>query len=89
MYIFTQKDLNLRQHRWLELIKDYDLSIQYHPGKVSVVANILSHKAALPVLACLISDFERLGISYCYVGTVKLETQVIIKSAIPEQVKEA
>jgi hypothetical protein len=32
-YIFTQKDLNLRQHRWLELIEDYDLEIHYHPGK--------------------------------------------------------
>jgi hypothetical protein len=32
-YIFTQKDLNLRQRRWLELIKDYDLEIHYHPGK--------------------------------------------------------
>jgi hypothetical protein len=32
-YIFTQKDLNLRQRRWLELIKDYDLEIHYHPGR--------------------------------------------------------
>jgi len=32
-YIFTQKELNLRQRRWLELLKDYDLQIQYHPGK--------------------------------------------------------
>jgi hypothetical protein len=32
-YIFTQSDLNLRQRRWLELIKDYDLEIHYHPGK--------------------------------------------------------
>jgi hypothetical protein len=32
-YIFTQPDLNLRQRRWLELIKDYDLGINYHPGK--------------------------------------------------------
>jgi hypothetical protein len=32
-YIFTQKDLNLRQWRWLELIKDYDLEIHYHPWK--------------------------------------------------------
>jgi hypothetical protein len=37
--IFTQKDLNLRQRRWLELIKDYDLDIQYHPGKANVVAD--------------------------------------------------
>jgi hypothetical protein len=43
-YIFTQKELNLRQRRWLELIKDYDLDIQYHPGKANVVADALSHK---------------------------------------------
>ena len=43
-YIFTQKDLNMRQRRWLELIKDYDLSLQYHPGKANVVADALSRK---------------------------------------------
>jgi hypothetical protein len=41
-YIFTQPDLNLRQIRWLELIKDYDLGINYHPGKANVVAAALS-----------------------------------------------
>jgi hypothetical protein len=44
-YIFTQPDLNLRQRRWLELIKDYDLEIHYHPGKANVVTNALSQKA--------------------------------------------
>jgi len=34
-YIFTQSDLNLRQRRWLELIKDYDLDVHYHPGKAN------------------------------------------------------
>src|SRR5664279_4038278 len=43
-YIFTQKELNMRQRRWLELIKDYDLNLQYHPGKANVVADALSRK---------------------------------------------
>lgn len=43
-YIFTQPDLNLRQCRWLELIKEYDVDIQYHSGKANVVADALSRK---------------------------------------------
>jgi hypothetical protein len=41
-YIFTQSDLNLRKRRWLELIKDYDLEINYHPGKANAVVDALS-----------------------------------------------
>ena len=40
--IFIHKKLNLRQTRWLELLKDYDSQIQYHPEKAKVVANALS-----------------------------------------------
>ena len=43
-YIFTQKELNLRQRWWLELIKDYDCTIEYHPRKANVVADALSRK---------------------------------------------
>jgi hypothetical protein len=43
-YIFTQAYLNMRQRRWLELIKDYDLEVHYHPGKANVVADALSRK---------------------------------------------
>jgi hypothetical protein len=43
-YIFTQPDLNMRQGRWLELIKDYELEVHYHPGKANVVADALSYK---------------------------------------------
>ncbi|KAA3482993.1 Gag protease polyprotein [Gossypium australe] len=43
-YILTQKELNLRQLRWLELLKYYDCVIEYHPKKANVVANALSRK---------------------------------------------
>jgi hypothetical protein len=44
-YFFTQKELNMRQIRWLELIKDYDLTINYTTGKANVVADALSRKS--------------------------------------------
>ena len=44
-YIFTQKELNMRQRRWLELTKDYELEIEYHPGKSNIVADALSKKS--------------------------------------------
>ncbi|KAH0709204.1 hypothetical protein KY284_010631 [Solanum tuberosum] len=40
-YVFSQKELNLRQRRWLELLKDYDMSVLHHPGKANVVADAL------------------------------------------------
>ena len=43
-YLFTQKELSMRQRRWLELLKDYDLTISYHLGKADVVADALSRK---------------------------------------------
>ncbi|WMV08257.1 hypothetical protein MTR67_001642, partial [Solanum verrucosum] len=41
-YEFTQKKLNLRQRRWLEFLKDYDMNVLYHPGKANVVVDALS-----------------------------------------------
>ena len=40
--MFNQKELNLRQRRWLELLKDYHMSVLYHPSKANVVADALS-----------------------------------------------
>jgi hypothetical protein len=67
-YIFTQKDLNLRQHRWLELIKDYELEIHYHPGKANLVADALSRKDHVHSVMVaqipdeIVEDFRRLNL---------------------------
>ena len=44
-YIFMQQDLNMRQHRWMEFLEDYDFTLHYHPGKANVVADALSRKS--------------------------------------------
>ena len=41
-YIFTQRDLNMRQCKWMEYLEDYDFTLHYHPGKANVVADALS-----------------------------------------------
>jgi hypothetical protein len=57
-YLFTQATLNMRQRRWLELIKDYELENHYHPGKANVIAYKLScnhhcnHLMAQPLTSC-------------------------------------
>ena len=43
-YIFTHKELNLKQQRWLELLKDYTFDIKYHAAKANVVVDVLSRK---------------------------------------------
>jgi hypothetical protein len=67
-YIFTHKDLNLRQRRWLELIRDYDLEIHYHLGKANLDADALSRKEHVhsAIVAQLpdeiVEDFRRLNL---------------------------
>jgi hypothetical protein len=67
-YIFTRPDLNLRQRRWSELIKDYDLRINYHLSKANVVANALSRRSHLNMLTTrellleFCKEFEKLNL---------------------------
>ncbi|GER31042.1 polyprotein [Striga asiatica] len=58
-YIFTLKELNMRQRRWLELVKDYDCTINYHAGKANVVADALSRKGK-GELTCMITQQRQL-----------------------------
>jgi hypothetical protein len=87
-YIFTQSKLNMRQRRWLELIKDYELEIHYHPGKANVVADALSRKASCHYLTVKTSDttlcqeMEKLNLGMIQHGTLnqlKLESILLQK----------
>ena len=44
-HIFTQRDPNMRQRRWMEFLEDYDFTLHYHPGKANVVVDALSRKS--------------------------------------------
>ena len=59
-YFPSQRELNLRQRRWIELINDYDYMIDYHPGKANVVANALSRKS-MQTLRALNAHFSVSG----------------------------
>ncbi|GJY99568.1 reverse transcriptase [Tanacetum coccineum] len=90
-YIFTQRELNMRQRRWLELLKDYDTNIQYHPGKANVVADALSRKSRM--IACfdsiILHDLERLDVELCVRGSGGYWASMRIESNLMLQIKEA
>jgi hypothetical protein len=71
------------------LIKDYDLSIHYHPRKANVVVDALSSTWVQNVPLPLIADLDRLGIALCYVGTAREETRMLIQSSLMERVRAA
>jgi hypothetical protein len=88
-YIFTRNDLNLRQRRWLELIKDYDLEIHYHLGKANVVADALSRKSYVNAIMVsqmpreLYKEFEQLNLGFiaCTEG-ITMEVDPTLKQEI-------
>ncbi|KAL8100391.1 hypothetical protein AgCh_032593 [Apium graveolens] len=92
-YIFTQKDLNMRQRRWLKLIKDYDCSINYHPGKANVVADALSRKEKLSMARIaneLARDLEKMEIEIRVLGEDR-ETlyEITFQPALMEKIKRS
>nr|GFC43548.1 reverse transcriptase [Tanacetum cinerariifolium] len=92
-YIFTKRELNMRQRRWLELLKDYDTNIQYHPRKANVVADALSRKsgmiAGIKVEEEIIRDLERLDIEIYVRGQHGYWDSLRIEPDLISQIKEA
>jgi hypothetical protein len=94
-YIFTQSDLNLRQRRWLELIKDYDLEVHYHLGKANVIADALSRKSyaneiqVMPLSRELCAECEHLNLGFT-TNTVELVLEPTLEQEIRKgQMKDA
>jgi hypothetical protein len=91
-YIFTQSELNTRQRRWLELIKDYELEIHYHPGKANVVADALSRKASCHCLTVrtldttICQEMEKLNLGMIHHGTLN---QLKVESILLQRIIDA
>jgi hypothetical protein len=91
-YIFTQSELNMRQRRWLELIKDYDLEIHYHPRKSNMVADALSRKASCHCLTIktpdttLCQEIEKLNLGMIQHETL---TQLKLESVLLQKIIDA
>jgi hypothetical protein len=91
-YFFTQKELNMQQRRWLELLSDYDCTINYHPGKANVVADALSRRTMEGTLSAmftmqkkLLLDLDKAGIEMIQSGMGSLT----LESTLLEQIKTA
>ena len=84
-YLLTQREQNLRQKRWLELIKDYNLVIEYHPRKANAIMDALSQKSSVmlahicTVYVLLLLDMKTMGISLDYDGCGALIASFVIK----------
>ncbi|TYK23815.1 pol protein [Cucumis melo var. makuwa] len=93
-YFFTHKELNMRHRRWLELVKDYDCEILYHPGKANVVADALSRKvshsaAFITRPAPLHRDLERDEIAVSVEAVTMQLAQLTVQSTLRQRIIDA
>jgi hypothetical protein len=94
-YIFIQSELNMRQQRWLELIKDYELRIHYHPSKANVVADALRKKIQVNMMVAhpmpyeLAKEFDRLSLGFLNsTQGVTIELEPILEREIKDGQKD-
>ena len=91
-YLFSQKDLNLRQSRWLKFLKDYDIHFQYHSGKANVVVDALSCRS-YPTLSGLIvlpddlcKEFRRLELNVVTPGAKPMVYALEVQPTLIEEI---
>ena len=93
-YLLTQKEMNLRQKRWLELIKDDELIIEYHSRKANVVADALSRKSSVTLAhiriayAPMLLDMKALRINLDYDGHGALLENFVVRLSSVDQIRE-
>ena len=76
-YIFTQRDLNMRQRIWMEFLEDYDFTLHYHPSKENVVADALCRKSRGEFASIASREWRMLETVRILVATPSLLSRVI------------
>ena len=93
-YLFTQKELNMRQRKWVELIKDYECTIEYHPGKANVVVDALSRKSTgsishlKVVYLPRLMEFRSLGVRLELTDNGALLATFHVRSVLIDRIRE-
>ena len=82
-YLFTQRELNMRQRRWLEFVKDYQFDIQYHLGKANVVADALSRRPADEVADVWKAKWKELGhqdaVARSFISVMSVTPEIVMR----------
>lgn len=93
-YSFDQKELNMRQRKWMEYLKDFDFELKYHPCKANKVADVLrwkeSHKVELMMLEYdLLEKFRNLNLHLAWTQTVVLMSSLNVTSRLRERIQHS
>jgi hypothetical protein len=91
-YIFTQKEINMRQRRWLELMADYDVELLYHPGRLNMVPDALSRRPTAMFLTMrpeLLEEMRRMDLEVVLPGPVQQCLPMQIRLVLVDRIKKA